>query len=236
MARLKAKIRFYQAMVTMLDAGVPIVRALKQQNRSPFTRIARQLAEDIEERQLSFADAATNYPKAFSSFEVKLFHVGEQSGRLLMILRSLTEWHEKALKLKKEVISKMLYPMFLFHMSAILLPILFSLFHKTPLIYVILEVVGVSLIPYLLFLVYKMGGLAFRLFTTGPFFALKTFPLYIPVGGTLIRRLDYMRFFYVYGLCLDAGLKASDAIRFGAEACRNSWIKHPVFRDVSSCC
>jgi type II secretory pathway component PulF len=56
---------------------------------------------------------------------------------------------------------------------------------------------------------------------------LGSFFLSIPLVGSIVRKTDYARFYRAYGISLEAGIPAPNAVTLSAGACGN-----PVLRDI----
>ncbi len=104
---------FSRQMATMLDAGVPMIQALKMlmdnQNKAEMKSILRQLSSAVEAgTPLSRALATTSVH--FDSFYVDLIATGEQTGHLALIFDRLATYQEKSELLKSKVSKAMIYP------------------------------------------------------------------------------------------------------------------------------
>lgn len=104
---------FSRQMATMLDAGVPMIQALKMlmdnQNKAEMKSILRQLSNAVEAgTPLSRALASTS--SHFDDFYVDLIATGEQTGHLSLIFERLATYQEKSELLKSKVKKAMIYP------------------------------------------------------------------------------------------------------------------------------
>ncbi|SON48230.1 type II secretion system F family protein [Vibrio tapetis] len=104
---------FSRQMATMLDAGVPMIQALKMlmdnQNKAEMKSILRQLSSAVEAgTPLSRALATTSIH--FDNFYVDLIATGEQTGHLSQIFDRLATYQEKSALLKSKVKKAMIYP------------------------------------------------------------------------------------------------------------------------------
>lgn len=98
---------------TLQDAGLPILRSLiilqEQQKPGVLKNILRAVSEDIEGGS-TLSEAFSKHPKAFSSLYCNMVAAGETGGVLDVILNRLADFMEKAQKLKKKIMSAMIYP------------------------------------------------------------------------------------------------------------------------------
>jgi type IV pilus assembly protein PilC len=97
----------------MIDAGLPLVQCLEilgSQDPDPnFGATILQVRADVENGQ-SLADAMRKHPKAFDALFTNMVAAGEAGGILDTILKRLATYIEKAVKLKSQVKSAMVYP------------------------------------------------------------------------------------------------------------------------------
>ena len=116
---LKAKINeknvvvFCRVFSTMINAGLPLIQCLdllaQQEQNKNFAKIIRSIKEDIE-GGTSLTNALKKYPQIFDDLFVNLIAAGEAGGMLDVILERLSNYMEKALKLKRRVKGAMTYP------------------------------------------------------------------------------------------------------------------------------
>ncbi len=109
----KEIIIFTKQLATMISSGVPLNQSLqilaKQQSRVGFGEIVNSVQRGIEEGQ-KFSDSLARYPLTFDVLYVSMVRAGEESGRLADILVKLVVYIEKAAKIKKQILSAMMYP------------------------------------------------------------------------------------------------------------------------------
>lgn len=101
-------------LATLLDAGLPLVRALRtlerQAKREPgLRRIMGDLANSVEGGS-TFTEALAGHPKTFNKLYVNMIRAGEASGSLEGVLKRLAEFMEKAQRIAGKVKSAMIYP------------------------------------------------------------------------------------------------------------------------------
>ena len=113
--RIKEKniVVFCRIFSTMINAGLPLIQCLdllaQQEENKIFAKIIQAIKEDIE-GGTSLTDALKKYPKVFDDLFVNLIAAGEAGGMLDIILGRLSNYLEKAMKLKKRVKGAMTYP------------------------------------------------------------------------------------------------------------------------------
>ena len=102
-------------LATLLDAGLPLVRALRTLQRQSkgskpalFT-VLGELAEAVEGGS-TFSEALSIHPKSFNKLYINMIRAGEASGAMEVVLNRLAEFMEKASKIAGKVKSAMIYP------------------------------------------------------------------------------------------------------------------------------
>src|ERR1700730_6917728 len=104
---------FTRQFSVMIDAGLPLVQCLdilgQQQQNKYFQSILAQIRQDVEEGS-TLAAAMARHPKVFDNLYTNMVDAGENGGILDLILQRLSTFIEKIVKLKRDVISAMIYP------------------------------------------------------------------------------------------------------------------------------
>lgn len=109
----KEVVIFARIFATMINAGLPLIQCLdllaQQEQNKTFAQIIIAIKEDIEGGS-TLSDALRKYPKVFDDLFVNLVAAGESGGILDVILQRLSNYMEKAMKLKSKVKGAMTYP------------------------------------------------------------------------------------------------------------------------------
>ena len=104
---------FARIFATMINAGLPLIQCLdllaQQEQNKTFAKIIATVKEDIEGGS-TLHDALKKHPRVFDELFVNLVAAGESGGILDVILNRLSNYMEKAMKLKARVKSAMTYP------------------------------------------------------------------------------------------------------------------------------
>ena len=104
---------FTRQFSVMIDAGLPLVQCLdilaQQQDNKYFQRILLQVRQDVEEGS-TLATAMARHPRVFDQLYANMVEAGETGGILDLILQRLSTFIEKIVKLKRDIISAMIYP------------------------------------------------------------------------------------------------------------------------------
>jgi type IV pilus assembly protein PilC len=104
---------FTRQFSVMIDAGLPLVQCLEilaqQQDNKFFKSTLLQVRQDVEEGS-TLAAAMARHPKVFDQLYTNMVDAGETGGILDLILQRLSTFIEKLVKLKRDIISAMIYP------------------------------------------------------------------------------------------------------------------------------
>jgi type IV pilus assembly protein PilC len=104
---------FTRQFSVMIDAGLPLVQCLdilsQQQQNKYFQQVLAQVRQDVEEGS-TLAAAMARHPKVFDQLYSNMVDAGETGGILDLILQRLSTFIEKIVKLKRDVVSALIYP------------------------------------------------------------------------------------------------------------------------------
>lgn len=104
---------FTRQFSVMIDAGLPLVQCLEilasQQENKAFQQVLTQTRQDVEEGS-TLAVAMSRHPKVFDNLFTNMIEAGETGGILDLILQRLSTFIEKIVKLRRDVVSAMIYP------------------------------------------------------------------------------------------------------------------------------
>lgn len=104
---------FTRQFSVMIDAGLPLVQCLdilaQQQQNKYFQQVLAQVRQDVEEGS-TLAAAMSRHPRVFDQLYSNMVEAGETGGILDLILQRLSTFIEKIVKLKRDVVSAMIYP------------------------------------------------------------------------------------------------------------------------------
>lgn len=100
-------------LATMIDAGLPLLRALtvltEQTENKALGRIWEAVRSEVQTGS-SFSQALGKHPKAFNTLYVAVIRAGEAGGMLDEVLLRLSDTLEKQVALRAKVRSAMTYP------------------------------------------------------------------------------------------------------------------------------
>jgi general secretion pathway protein F len=107
---------FTQELSTLLNAGVPLDRALSITSELTEKPQFRMLVNDVlrlVKGGKSLADALASHPAQFSELYVNMVRAGEASGSLAQIFERLAAFEESRDELRSYIVSSLVYPILL---------------------------------------------------------------------------------------------------------------------------
>ena len=240
---------FTRQMSTLVNAGLPLMRALRvlqRQEKNPALRDAVvQMAESIESGS-TFAEALAAHPKIFDRLFVNMVKAGEIGGVLDVVLARLAEFQEKAEKIKGKVKSAMTYPIVVLVMALSILGFLMT--YIVPKFADIFgDLMGGKGMPaltqfvmnasdtmvnrfplVLIVLVVVVVVLKLLAKTEKGRLGIDQFKLHAPVFGTLISKNSISRFTRTLGTLMSAGVPVLQALNIVKETVGNEVIAKAV--------
>ena len=120
--KVKSKILmiFTRQLATLIDSGLPLLRSLNvlanQERDKVMKNTIDKLADSVQSGN-TFSDALALHPKIFNNLYVNMIKAGEVGGVLELVLTRLSEFQEKAAKIKNKVLSAMVYPIIVMTMA-----------------------------------------------------------------------------------------------------------------------
>jgi type IV pilus assembly protein PilC len=233
---------FTRQLATLVEAGLPLLRGLrvleKQEKNVTLRRIVNDLAFSIEGGS-TFSEALAQHPKVFNRLFVNMVKAGEIGGVLEVVLKRLSEFMEKAQKIKGKVVAAMFYPCaVLFVATAIMAVLMVFVIPKFKAIFEgMLE--GEQLPPFTRFVllisetvkdhaILTIIGIVifiilFKLFTSTKF-GRKLFDrikLKAPVLGPVISKVAISRFTRTLGTLVSSGVPILQALTIVKETSGN---------------
>lgn len=111
--KLKQIAVFCRQFATMVNSGLPILRALSiladQTQSAELAKVLVQVRTDVEQGS-SLSGAMGKHPKAFNNLFISMVKAGETGGVLDDVLLSLASQIEKEVELRRKIKSAMTYP------------------------------------------------------------------------------------------------------------------------------
>jgi general secretion pathway protein F len=222
---------FTQDFATLLEAGLPVDRALQilidVAENQKFKLIIHEILEIVKGGGF-ISDALAKFPKAFTSFYVNMVRAGETGGVLDSVLKRLGVFLETSQDLKDFVKSALVYPIFLVFVGGVSIIILMT--YVIPKFSLIFADLG-GTIPMSTRLL--LGGSAFlrsywwvllgvvigcvvgiRNYQKTPMGRLKLdqLKLKIPIWRNYIQKLEVARFTRTLGTLIESGVPILQAL------------------------
>lgn len=244
--RKRDVIVFSRNLASLLDAGIPILRALTIQSRfgrASFKAVMHDVIRELE-KGARLSEACAKYPKVFPNFYVFLLKTGEEVGNLSQVLKDIATYMERDEAIAKKVRGSLAYPAFvvllaigaIFIMLTYVVPALTSMFKEfgsklPPLtrgmiavgdffsangMYMILGVVVIVVLVVL----YTRTAAGKK--------AKDRFVLKIPVIGTAILQGSLARFTRNMGMLISGGVSLFETLKLASETTDNTVLAESV--------
>ncbi len=204
---------FTQELSTLLNAGVPLDRALsissELSERPNFRTVLLDILRILKGGK-SLADSLAAYPKHFPELYINMVRAGEASGSLAVVFERLAEFEKSRDELRGYIISSLMYPMLLslvglgsiFVLLNFVVPRFASVFEdshlKMPLPTKIMLEASKIVQAYWIYAAVLLvaAALAFRSYIRSPAGRLwwDGFRLRVPVLGDALRKAETARF------------------------------------------
>lgn len=241
---------FTRQFGTMINAGLPLVQCLEILSTQSENKVLRETIGEVKtqvEAGSTFSDALRRHPKVFDDLYVNLVHAGEVGGLLDTILTRLAKYIEKAMKLKGQIKSAMIYPSAILGVAAVVItvlmiwviPIFAKMFNELsggkmglpgPTQFVI-DVSNVFT-SYWYVMLGTIGAVVFSIkkyyATAQGRMAIDKLLLKTPVFGDLIRKASVAKFTRTLGTLLGSGVPLLDGLTICAKTAGNKVIEEAL--------
>ena len=238
---------FVRQFSVMIDAGLPLVQCLEilgnQEEDKNFAETILATRSDVESGA-SLADAMKKHPKVFDPLFTNMIAAGEAGGILDTILKRLATYIEKAVKLKSQVKSAMIYPIAVIVIAVLVvgvilwkvIPTFASLFAglgaTLPLPTRIVIALSNFLVNFMPFIIVAIAAIsyAFRSYyaTTAGKYQIDGITLKLPVLGLLMRKIAVARFCRTLATLLSSGVPILDGLDITARTSGNSVVEEAI--------
>ncbi len=238
---------FTRQFSVMIDAGLPLVQCLdilgQQQENKAFQKVILQVRQDVEAGS-SLAEAMRKHPQAFDDLYVNMVAAGEAGGILDTILQRLALYIEKAVKLKTQVRSAMIYPISVITIAILVVYVI--LWKVIPVFASLFQGLGADL-PFLTLAVVAMSNFIGRFWwliiivVVAAIFALRQYYqteagrktidgllLKAPVLGIILRKIAVARFCRTLGTLLSSGVAILESLDITARTAGNAIIEEAI--------
>lgn len=123
----KSLVTFTRQLARLVDSGLPLLRGLRllerQQTNPTLRRVMNDLSVSIE-GGATFSEALAQHSKIFNRLFVNMVRAGEVGGVLEIVLGRLSQFMEKAQKIKGKVKAALFYPAAVMFVAAAVVGIL----------------------------------------------------------------------------------------------------------------
>lgn len=241
---------FTRQFGTMINAGLPLIQCLDILSTQSENKVLRETVGDVKnsvEAGSTFSDALKKHPKVFDDLYVNMIHAGEVGGLLDTILTRLAKHIEKAMKLKGQIKSAMVYPSAIVGVAVIVISVLMvwviPIFAK-----MFAEMSGgkiglpgptqlvIDISNFFQSYWYFMGGVL-----VGTIYAIKRYYgtvngrvvidrllLKVPVVGDLIRKASVAKFTRTLGTLITSGVPLLEGLSICAKTSGNKVIEEAL--------
>jgi type IV pilus assembly protein PilC len=245
--KLKQVAIFCRQFATMVNSGLPILRALSiladQTESKELAKVLVQARTDVEQGS-SLSAAMGKHPKAFNNTFIAMVKAGETGGVLDDVLLQLADQIEKEVSLRRQIKSAMTYPvvvvaLVVLIMSAMLLfivpqfeTIYASLDSALPLPTTILLAVSRVFTKYWWMVILASVGATF-LFkrykkSDGGRARIDAIKIRVPVFGPLFHKVAIARFSSTLSMLMRAGVPILQALEIVKDTVNNQVISSAV--------
>jgi type IV pilus assembly protein PilC len=238
---------FTRQFSVMIDAGLPLVQCLEilgtQEEDKSFAAAILATRSDVESG-MSLADAMKKHPKTFDPLFTNMIAAGEAGGILDTILKRLATYIEKAVKLKSQVKSAMVYPVAVIVIAALVvgvilwkvIPTFASLFAglgaTLPLPTRIVIALSNGLVQFMPFIVVAIIAFVFGFRawygTEAGRKIVDAGVLKMPVLGSLMRKIAVARFCRTLSTLLASGVSILEALDITARTAGNAIVEDAI--------
>jgi len=238
---------FTRQFSVMIDAGLPLVQCLdilgNQEEHKYFKQVILQTRTDVEGGQ-SLADAMKRHPKVFDALYTNMIAAGEAGGILDTILKRLAVYIEKAVKLKSQVQSAMIYPIAVIAIAALVvgvilwkvIPTFASLFAglgaELPLPTRVVIALSNNLVRFMPFIIV---GLVAGSYGLKNYYATEKGRrvvdgtlLKLPILGSILRKIAVARFCRTLSTLMASGVPILDGLDITARTAGNAIIEDAI--------
>jgi type IV pilus assembly protein PilC len=238
---------FTRQFSVMIDAGLPLVQCLEilgnQEEDKNFSAVILATRGDVESGA-SLADAMRKHPKVFDPLFTNMIAAGEAGGILDTILKRLAVYIEKAVKLKQQVKSAMIYPIAVILIAVVVvgvilwkvIPTFATLFAglgaELPLPTRVVIAMSNNLVRFGPFLIVGLVALvfAFRAYyaTAAGRRTVDGVVLKLPIFGMLMRKIAVARFCRTLSTLLASGVAILEALDITARTSGNAVVEEAI--------
>ncbi len=249
---LQEKAYFFQLLAVMVDAGIPVIQAVKmlasRTNSERFRRVLNTVAYTVTQGK-KLSAALARFPDVFGEIEIGIVKAGEAAGNMDKMLGRLAEQLSKNHELEVKLFSASIYPMVVLLVlvlaaSGMLIWVVPTLVHllkdgglkEQDFPFATKFLIGISNVfaNFWWAIILGIGILisTFRVMisTENGRYRWDYFKLRVPVIGPLIRKVLVLRFVTILGILVEAGLPVVQVLTIVASSLNNELYRLKVYQ------
>jgi len=240
---------FTDQLADLLEAGVPLERALRLQAQHVSKPLLKTSLDDIGESVCagrSLAQAMSAWPKIFPRTYASMVNVGEEAGLLGEMLRRLAKSLDEEHQLRSKLRAALVYPLFLLCVGlGTVLVLMMWVIPKFSSFFLSLQqqlplptriIIGLSSVLGKAVPLVAVGGILAALLMVRLLklkavkLRLDRASLHLPLMGGLILKFHLARLMQTLGLLLSHGVNMLSALRITADTLSNQFIARELIR------
>jgi type IV pilus assembly protein PilC len=244
---------FFRQFSVMIDAGLPLVQCLEilaTNQENAFFKKALVGVRTSVEGGATLANSMRAYPKIFDDLTTNMVEAGETGGILDTILARISQYVEKAVKMRAAIKSALVYPVSVIVIAILVVgallkfvvPVFANLFVGLGVAlpastqFVINLSNFVSSFWWLIFLSVGLLVVAVRYIRTTPqgLYYTDKMLLHLPVFGSVLRKIGVARFTRTLGTLIAAGVPILDGLAITARTAGNAVIERALMHTRKS--
>jgi type IV pilus assembly protein PilC len=240
---------FFRQFSVMIDAGLPLVQCLEilgtNQLNPTFKKCLLGVRASVEGGS-TLANALRAYPKIFDELTTNMIEAGETGGILDTILQRISQYVEKAVKMKAAIKSALVYPVSVIVIALLVVgallkfvvPIFANLFVglgvdlPAPTKFVISLSAFVQAFWWLIFLSVGLMVVAIKYIRTTPqgLYYTDKIMLNLPIFGQVLRKIAVARFTRTLGTLISSGVPILDGLSITARTAGNAVLERALMQ------
>jgi type IV pilus assembly protein PilC len=244
---------FTRQFSTMIDAGLPLVQCLKimaDQTDNPTLKTMLRDINNSVQSGATLSDALRKYPNHFDDLYCNLVAAGETAGILDTILKRLSEYIEKAERLKRKVKSALAYPLIVMFVGVVVMLVImifviptfeemFSSFGKElpGLTQMVIDVSNVLINQWYIIVPCLIGAfIAIKRFLKTDLgrYLFDRYSLKVPIFGDLMRKVAVSKFTRTLATMLQAGVPIITSLDIVAGTAGNKVVEEALIDSRSA--
>jgi len=240
---------FTRQFSVMIDSGLPLVQCIRilgmQQEKAGFQQVLLSVQKDVE-AGLSLSDAMAKHPKVFDALYVNMIAAGETGGILDTILKRLSAYIEKIVKLKSSIKSALIYPGVVISVAVtavflllwLVIPTFASLFEglgaELPLLTRIIIGLSNFIARFAIFIIILLGVIFYGIkkwYDTPPGRQfIDRLQLKLPIVGMLLQKIAIARFTKTLSTLISSGIPIMEGLEITSRAAGNVIFEQAILK------